>query len=120
LASSFARMMWADPGFDMSGLVTTGRISWPAGQYPKAAAQFTYMEALLEQVRTLPNIRAAAVGPPPAAGFGGPFIPVGQPSSDNMETGPRLSVYVVSPEYLATMGIPIRRGRGLSAADGPG
>ena len=117
LASSFARMMWADPGFNINGLVTTGRFSWPAGQYPKANAQLGFMETMLARARTLPGVRAAAIGPSPTAGFGGPFIPLGRPSSENESTGPRLSVLAVSSDYLATVGIPIRQGRGLSASD---
>jgi putative ABC transport system permease protein len=120
LATSFARMMWSDPGFDIDGLVTTGGFSWPSGQYPKADAQFAYMEALREQVRTLPGVRAAAIGPPPAGGFGGPFIPVGRASGENIETGPRMSVYVVSPDYFAAVGITILQGRGFMAGDRPG
>ena len=120
LGSSFARMMWSDPGFNIDGLVTTGRLSWPPAQDPKIDAKFAYVQALLGRVHALPGVRAAAIGPAPAGGFGGPFIPVGRASGENIETGPRMSVYVVSADYFATVGIAIREGRGFTADDGPG
>jgi len=86
---------------------------------PRCAA---FYEEALDRARALPGVEAAAaVNPLPfTAAFGGaaveleghPLLP-GHPASS-------LWASTVTPEYFATMGIPILAGRGFRASDGVG
>jgi predicted permease len=75
--------------------------------------------AMAERVRSLPGVRSVAVGAarPLAGGYVIPItVPGYEPSTDDPEIGS--AIYPVTPEYFATIGTRLLRGRGFTAADG--
>jgi len=121
LIRSFTRMMQVDPGFRTEGTVSFA-LSLPESVYPKGDRQAAFMRALMERMRAVPGVQSAG------AAFGMPltnfsfnfnFEVAGRPPLKPAEQ-PFAEVRVATPDYFATMGIPILKGRGLSEADRAG
>jgi len=85
--------------------------------------QRTLLDRLLPRVRAIPGVRA--VSPVVAAPFAGPggwdgkFAAEGQ-SAEQAAANPMLNMEVVTPDYFATLGIAVRRGRLFTDADREG
>jgi len=118
LLASFQRILAVRPGFDASH-VMTGVVSPPASRYKEDAQLIAFWNRLLDGVRALPGVQAAA-----AVGS----IPMGGDYSDSvilaegytMAPGESLiSPYntTVTPGYFETMSIPVKRGRVFAASD---
>ncbi|HKB09859.1 MAG TPA: ABC transporter permease [Vicinamibacterales bacterium] len=115
-----------DPGFDPSSVLTL-HVSIPRGATPPAAAgaaappppPVIYGRALLERLRAIPGVTAAALGTDvpldgnAAASF---YAAEGQPpvTAQNM---PRAYVHRVSPEFFGTLRIPLLAGRAFTDVD---
>src|SRR6266540_6226631 len=80
---------------------------------------------LLERVKMLPGVKAAAiVNHPPFSGrrTNNTFQIEGRPESANPSDRPRADYRTISPDYFQTMNIPVLRGRAFTdrdAADAP-
>ena len=115
---SFERVQAFSLGFEPHGLVTA-RLDLPFSVYstPEKIAPFTH--ALLEKVRALPGVEAAALSanPPMLGGWQINFLKDG----DNLKTPPAqqpsTECEVVSPDYFVTLKAPILRGRALNEHD---
>ena len=115
---SLANASSIDPGFDTRNAVAASLNVEPFG-YDEARGRIFYAR-LIERVRALPGVRAAAYID---------HMPLGQVTEmDAVEpdTGggasdragrPIVDTAMVSPDYFAAMGTPILRGRGFTAAD---
>jgi putative ABC transport system permease protein len=118
---TLAALQEAEPGFDPSG-VTVGELLLATDRYPDEARRFTAITSLLQQVRALPGVEeAGAATMVPLRGQNG-FAPVllpGEPESAAQTRQP-VNFRSVSDAYLSTLRIPLREGRGLTPADGPG
>ncbi len=111
-----------DKGFDADNLLVAAIHPGLQG-YDREETEFFYRE-LLERIRALPGVRAAAVGEQVPLGFSssdtGVEIPGYEPSPEE-----RMSIMYnrVGPEYFRAMGIPLLQGRGFTEedrGDGPG
>jgi putative ABC transport system permease protein len=116
LVRSFARLQALDPGFQPRGLLSVG-LSIPVDRYRGAARQ-EFLRRLQESVHAIPGVRAVAVGNgvPTAAGS----IHFGHLEAEGAAAEKGLSVIPdadASPEYFATTGIPILRGRAFRPDD---
>ena len=118
------------PGFDASSVLTL-HVSIPRAQAPPAAAgaatgatvgpppPVVYGRALLDRLRGVPGVVAAALGTDvpldgtAAANF---YSAEGQPPTD-ATNAPRTYVHRVSPDFFATLRIPLVAGRALTDAD---
>jgi putative ABC transport system permease protein len=114
------------PGFDASSVLTL-HVSIPRAQAPPPAAGATvgppppvvYGRALLDRLRGVPGVVAAALGTDvpldgtAAANF---YSAEGQPPTD-ATNAPRTYVHRVSPDFFATLRIPLVAGRALTDAD---
>ena len=114
------------PGFDPSAVLTL-HVSIPRAAPPAAAsggppappAPVVYGRALLERIRAVPAVSAAALGSDmpldgnAAASF---YAAEGQPAA-NAQNVPRAYVHRVSPEFFATLRIPLVAGRTSGDAD---
>jgi len=125
LVRSFAELRSVDPGFEVNNLLTF-RVSLPASSYPDAHDLKNFYERLVADVEGLPGvIDVGAVNNAPLAGRAGDtvFDIEGRPLLSELgftdaASGTRHSdIRWVSPGYLATMGIPVVRGRGFSDSD---
>jgi putative ABC transport system permease protein len=119
---SFIRLQAVDPGFVATGLLTF-RLSLPEARYGAPGQTEAFHARLLEELRALPGVTSAAGtsalplredGPGLSAVIQGRTQP-GGPGGD-----PFLSYRAVTPGYFSALGIPLLRGRDLSAGDRPG
>ena len=121
LLRSFTILTSASPGFDPKDLLVVNLPLSPA-RYTNDAVRTAVLEQLLERVHQLPGVsRAGMTTSVPMAGAGSivhfnrdAFPPKGP--DDYVMAGLR----VVTPGYFETLGVPLRRGRMLTAADRDG
>jgi hypothetical protein len=119
LIKSFVRLRSVSPGFEPAGLLTTTVYLTPA-KYALAHQQRAYFAELLERVRALPGVLEAGLTDHlPLTDYammltmrveGRPATVAGRQ--------PAVSIASVSPGYFRTMGIPLKRGQGLTDHDG--
>lgn len=115
MVQSLRRQLAVDPGFRPDGVVAA-RLALPLERYPDGG-RVRFAEQLVERLRALPGVTAGAVGAElPLRGIqsGGRLTYDGGPSD-----GVPYARHRVSPEYFATLGIELRRGRTFTSADGP-
>ncbi len=120
LVRSFVTMARADRGLRTDG-VTTAVIALPRSAFPDPAARAAVAKTIEERLRRLPGVRLVVWTrnlPPDHAN-----INCGEWLSDApgaRPVGVTVESYVVGPDYFAMYDIPILRGRGFAAGDGPG
>lgn len=124
LGRTFLALRQVEPGLDPAGVVTA-RLVQPFK--PTSFAEFgrmiplwaRFQASLLDQVRTIPGVREAAVVtslPLSGAWEGTAFAIEGRPEP-TPEQPVTASFAGISPGYFATMGIPILQGRDFSRSD---
>jgi putative ABC transport system permease protein len=118
LVRSTARLLDVHPGFSTDRTAKLEiDLSGPA--YETEAQVADYFERVLGRVRALSGVQAAGVtGLLPLGGnwdTRGIRVEGREPANPSLQ--PDAMRYSVSPGYLETMGIAIRRGRGFTAAD---
>ncbi len=116
LVRSFTELRSVDPGFDPQGLVT---FSMGSKVSAERVPHWQIWDALLDEVRKVPGL--VAVGASSNIPFESPnWAPwVRRPGAGSADAMTGNAGYIVTPGYLDAMGIPVVRGRGLTAADGP-
>jgi putative ABC transport system permease protein len=124
LIKSFWRLQTVDPGFTAEHVLKV-QFSLPASRYPQAFPQFpdwpevhAFHEQLLDRVRQVPGVRAAglALAHPLQSGFTSSYFIVGRPDAGPGQRD-EIRIRSISPGYLATVGIPLMRGRWLDDRD---
>lgn len=121
---SLARLQQEDHGFRADHVLTlrvpVGTLTQPrpTGKYDTRPRQMAYYREILERVKTVPGIKAAAiVNNLPLSGIS---------SSLNLNFGGRggrselTSARTISPQYFAAMGIPLVAGRAFTDSDQTG
>ena len=119
LLRTFAALTAASPGFDPRDVVTI-RASIPAAQRGGEARTVAVQDRLRDRAAALPGVARAAHAmfiPFTAGSWGDGYRRAGM-ADEPAPRGPMAHFYMVSPEYLAVMGMPVLRGRGITAADG--
>ncbi len=114
LLKSFMRLTGVDLGFQPERVLAVG-IDLPGTSYGTVEKQFQFFQQLEERVKVLPGVLAVAFANrmPLRGGWStGITLETGQ---DSIEVG--TDGQAVSPGYFATMGIPLLRGRLLTAGD---
>lgn len=108
-----------------SGMRTAGRLTFaigiPDGKYSTPEQTSALVAGVVERLRTLPGVESAG------AAFGMPFGDFsysitltardGVPFDPDADDAPSAEIRVVTPGWLETMGVPLRRGRLFTAAD---
>jgi putative ABC transport system permease protein len=121
LLRSFQALTRIEPGFTPAGLLVVNLPLSPQ-KYGQSPARTAMVARILERVTALPGVEAAAITTSlPMAGAGATIMfnraaypPKGP--ADYVMAGYR----AVTPEYLRTLGVPLRRGRMLAASDREG
>jgi putative ABC transport system permease protein len=118
LLRSMQRLFAIDPGFDPRNLVTA-QVQVSGQRFSADTATYRFFARSLEAVRRVPGVSAAALTSQlPLSGdhdlYGVQFEP--SPRNDPGEVKGTFR-YAVSPDYLETMGVPLRRGRSLEEYD---
>jgi putative ABC transport system permease protein len=106
-----------DAGFDPRGVLTMS-VSLPRTKYEAAARRSAFFDTAIERIRALPGVESAAIidDLPLRGGSVQPMVVEGKaelPSRDQ----PTVAVRKITPGYLQTMKIPLRRGRDITTSD---
>ncbi|HEU4643850.1 MAG TPA: ABC transporter permease [Gemmatimonadaceae bacterium] len=114
------RIQGTDPGFHADGVLTL-RTALPFSKYAITARREQFYDRVLRDVRALPGVRDAAYVTGLPLSMRGGIWPTSIAGSEAVVLDPSNSVSLrfVTPRYFATLGIPLRRGRDVTAADGP-
>lgn len=106
-----------DQGLDANGVVSAN-LGLRERSYPDAERQAAFHSRLLDEVARLPGVqRAAMSNPAPLSELGPRPVAADRPGAPLQQAG----AVAISPEFLDLLRIPLRAGRGFSAADrGPG
>ena len=119
LIRSFLHLQQVDLGFRPDHLLTM-RFSMPRAKYPTPPAAAAFQSTLLERTRQIPGVQGAAL-------VSDIFLSATPTSTtvriDGREMTPEernleVPLDAVSADYFRVMGIPRRRGRAFTAADG--
>ncbi|HEX6598287.1 MAG TPA: ABC transporter permease [Gemmatimonadaceae bacterium] len=123
LIRSFDKLTKVDLGFDPSNVLTYS-VTFPSAKFRDRDQAGPLYTSLLERARTLPGVQQAALSadlPMDGAGYlsfdieGRPSRPA-RPGAAPEDMQP----FAVSPDYFATMHIPLKRGRLITAEDRAG
>ena len=119
LARSFASLQRVDPGFDISNLLVL-RIAPDVTRYEGAQLRTEYYTRVLNAIRELPGVKsAAAVTVLPMSTIGSdfyrPYWLEGRRPGGNVV--PQANVRMATPQYFATLGLPLVSGREFSDRD---
>jgi predicted permease len=117
LIRSFAHVASVDKGFNADGVVTTVVQTW--NYYPKIGARIDYARDMIDRLRKLPGVSAAAMTTSaplsPPIGMARVRVTVeGAPPGTESKT---FHVAAIAGDYFESMRIPVRAGRRFSAAD---
>lgn len=119
LLKDFMRLRSADVGCITQNVLTLN-YSLPGKTYDTPAKINAFNQAVLERVRSLPGVRAAALGNTvPAAGYWGDFIFTVKghaPQKMGQERNEGLMRWA-DPGYFSALGIPLVRGRFFTEDD---
>jgi len=120
-AALMIRTLWnlrsVHPGF-VADHVLTMRIGVAANEFDSEGQQVQFYDQVLQRVRALPGVQYAGITDdlPLEGGSMQPVAVEGHPIVE-MAHQPEVSVRLLSPQFMTTMGIPILRGRELTDAD---
>jgi putative ABC transport system permease protein len=114
-ARSLASLLAVDTGVQSRGVLTM-MVPLPRWQYATEAAQRRFYQALEERVAALPGVQGVGLTSKLPLDYGNStgYEVVGAPPQDRETTA---SFRVVNPQYFATLGIPLVRGRIFSAGE---
>jgi putative ABC transport system permease protein len=122
-AGLMIRSLWLlstlDAGFDPHGVLTMNLVV-PNNKYSRPVDEVAFFDRVLSKVRALPGVVSAGLidDLPLNGGSHQPVAIEGRPAQA-MSDQPEVDTRTITPGYLSAMRIPMRRGRDLSAADGP-
>jgi len=118
---TFVLLRGVDPGFRTQNILTV-RTSMPSRLYQDDTKREAFFNEALRRVEALPGVVSAGFTNGVPIAFKGwvngftiedrPVLGAGQFSNSNFR--------LVTPGYLATLGIPLRKGRAIEARDRPG
>ena len=118
LIKSLWRLQQVDLGIHPERVLTM-QLVLLGHRYEKAEQVRDFNSRLVEQTRSLPGVRAAAVSnslPPDDTEFSSDFTIEGRAATANKE--PQIAYFTkVSPEYFQALGIPLRSGRSFTGSD---
>jgi len=120
MIQAFVHLRNADPGFRTNHLLTI-RTSMPKRLFIDDGRRNAFLDESLRRVRALPGVISAGftLGVPIAfKGWVNGFEIEGQRALAE-EQFSNSNFRVITPDYLSTLGVPLRRGRGLDVRDRP-
>jgi putative ABC transport system permease protein len=118
LARSLVRLLSVDAGFDTSHLLTL-EVDAIGRRYAEDAAVYDLHDRIRDAVRALPGVVGVTLTN--QMPLGGNMDSYGVVDVDNPPANPELAPYgdryVVTPDFFATMRIPLLRGRAFTPVD---
>ena len=117
MIQSFWRLQGLDRGYDPDNALSLFLLL-PQTRYPEPAQRQAFFTSAIERMRALPGVTRVG-GTTLVSSRGRPFALEGQ-SPASRDAAPTAVYRVATPDYLATIGIPLVRGRHFSQGDRPG
>lgn len=116
MVRSFSRIQGIDPGFNPNNLLTM-QLAMTVTQ-DQSERVFQFFDLVQQRVRSLSAVESVAfsTGLPFTGSMEESFMIEGRPRPKHDEEGMAV-LYVVSPDYFKTMGIPLLKGRYFSAQE---
>lgn len=115
---TFLNLTAEDPGFDPDRAIALS-LALPPSAYPTNESISVYFNETIRKIKAVPGVESAgAVTYLPLIGYnpGTDFAIEGrQPQS--LEEAPRADFQPVTPDYFASIGMPLLRGRGFDESD---
>ncbi len=118
MINTFNTLQTTDPGFDTGNMLTL-RVDLPDSRYGTPEQQVFGAEQVVERLGALAGVSSASISNlTPRTPFlpEAPFEVEGQPVADELAL-PQASWISAGHGYFQSVGIPLARGRGFSAAD---
>jgi putative ABC transport system permease protein len=118
MIKSFAQLANVPPGFDPNN-VLTGRVSMTGDAYENTQQRLLYVDQTLAKLRAIAGVESASfVAPMPFSGgnVGSDFRIEGRPEPEPGNE-PSANNRSVTPEYFASMKIPLLKGRHFNQGD---
>lgn len=123
LVRSLSRILTQDTGYVREKVLTVS-LPLPQGRYRTDADRVSLIQRLVEAAQTLPGVQHAALVNQLPLQPGARRAPVLIPPFTNPESPEEWAgiagFRVITPDYFATLGIPLLRGRGIEASDQEG
>lgn len=110
------RVQQVDPGFKAADVLTL-RTSLPMNRYGIVAARARFYDRVLSDIRALPGVKSAAYASFLPLVMRGGIWDVKVPGHPEDPSENKVSMRFVTPQYFATLGIPLTRGRDFDASD---
>src|SRR5687768_12246432 len=117
LARSFRELQSVEPGLDPNGVMTM-ELALPGTRYDSAAKIERFYDDLVDRTRQLPTVTNVALVsrlPLSRTAWSSDFIAEGRAIGEH---GTEVVHREVSPDYFATMRVPLLRGRDFAVSDG--
>lgn len=118
LIQTFTKVRATDTGFRTHNILTVGLPRWGATR-PTAAQVAAWQREVLQRVTSIPGVVSAGFTNHVPIAFKGDISGVGGDGRDEKDRV-QCRARAAGPGYLATMGIPVVRGRDLDAGDAEG
>ena len=128
LARSFSRLRGTDLGFRPDRVLSCC-IDLNESKYPNAASRTAYFEQLIQLLKRLPGVEAVGANSSLPLGpiENGTYTRIQGTPSEHPPSGTRgvwggivVHYGTVTPDYLRTLGIPVKKGRGFTDEDRAG
>ncbi len=117
LVKALWRIQSVDPGFRADNVLTL-RTALPLPKYTDEASRTQFYSQVLTRARALPGVTSAAYISFLPMVFRGGIFPVSVPGAATDEASSvQATIRFVTPDFFATLGIPLRHGRDLSDRD---
>jgi putative ABC transport system permease protein len=118
MMKSLYRLLAVDPGFRPERVLTM-EMDLRTQQYSKDPAVLNFWQQVLDGVSALPGVEGAAVGThiPLTDSHGRTDITIEGMALPRPGNYPHPDVHTISPGFVATLGIPLLRGRTFTDAD---
>ncbi len=120
LLRSFGKLLSVDPGFRPEGVISM-KVALPGRTYDSTATR-NFIRAIEERAKAIPGAKNVALGnfvPLDGSSYGFTFVIRGRPPLRPSEE-PSTEVRQVTADYFNALGMPVLRGRSISASDQPG
>ena len=117
LIKSVLRLRDVSPGFNSENQLTMN-VTLPSAKYPKAQMWVAAYNQMIERIEALPGVQSAGLTSvlPLSGNFDGRALAVEdypKPRGEEID----VDLYITTPGYLHTMGIPLLKGRALTEQD---
>jgi putative ABC transport system permease protein len=115
LLRSFFRVIQADPGFRAENVLTLA-VPLPQARFSDHPKRAAFAEQLVERVKALPGVQAAAATLPLLGGWQSSFNVEGKPEPPPGQR-PSADIARVTPDYFKAMGVRVLQGRVFEERD---